>query len=130
MGPGAPVPGYLQSLAAIAECAGGLGWVVGLLTPVASLGIAAVMIVALSLVHVPQADPFVRLRGGPSVGPGADLAGLPLILVRQGGQGGSMELAGLYLAIALLLCFGPGAASLDAAVFRRRGHVVASARAA
>ncbi len=95
MGPESPMPGILQALAALAEFGGGFALIVGLLTPLASLGIAAVMVVAIGWVHVPQGDPFVGKGGEPSY-----------------------ELAAVYLACAILfLLLGPGRFSLDALVF-------------
>lgn len=97
MPPEAGVPGWLQALAAVAEFfGGGLGWVAGFLTPLASLGVLATMTVAI-LFHVGRGDPFVG-AGGPS-----------------------FELALLYWCIALLLVLiGPGRFSLDAQLFRQR----------
>lgn len=97
MPPDAPTPGFLQALAAVAEFfGGGLGWIAGFLTPIASLGVLATMTVAI-LFHVGQGHPFVG-AGGPS-----------------------FELALLYWAIALLMILlGPGRFSLDAQLFRRR----------
>ena len=43
---GAPVPGFLQALAALSEFGGGLALIVGLLTPFACLGIMSTMFVA------------------------------------------------------------------------------------
>jgi putative oxidoreductase len=40
MGPEAKVPGALQALAAMSEFGGGLAWMLGLLTPLASFGLA------------------------------------------------------------------------------------------
>jgi len=101
MGAQTPVPGFLQGLSALAEFGGGLGIILGLLTPLAALGLTCNMLVALLMVHLPHGDPFV---GGP-------------------GQR-SFEPAAHYLAVALLLLFtGPGAWSLDAllvgTIFRR-----------
>jgi len=97
MPPEAPIPGVLQALAAVAEFfGGGLGWIAGFLTPLASLGVLATMTVAI-LFHVGRGDPFVG-AGGPS-----------------------FELALIYWSIALLmLLIGPGRFSLDAQLFRRR----------
>lgn len=93
----APVPGILQALAAVSEFfGGGLGWLVGFLTPLASLGMLATMTVAV-MFHAGRGDPFVG-QGGPSY-----------------------ELALLYWMLALLfLLIGPGRFSLDAQVFHRR----------
>lgn len=95
MGDGAPVPGFLQFLAAFSEFAGGIAWVIGLLTPLASLGIVITMIVAAAMHLVVRHDPFVSATGGPSA-----------------------ELASIYLAIAaVLMSVGPGCVSLDMKVF-------------
>jgi putative oxidoreductase len=96
MGPDAPVPAILQALAALAEFAGGMALIVGLLSRLASLGIMTNMIVALGMVHLPHGDPFVSKSGGRSY-----------------------ELAAVYLACAVLfLLLGPGRFSLDALLFR------------
>jgi putative oxidoreductase len=97
MGPESPVPAILQGLAALAEFGGGMALVVGLLTRLASLGIATNMIVALGMVHLPHGDPFVGKPGSRSY-----------------------ELAAVYLACAVLfLLLGPGRFSLDAFLFRK-----------
>jgi putative oxidoreductase len=99
------VPGALQACAAVAEFGGGIAWILGLLTPLASLGILCVMIVALAKVHLPHGDPFVSPKGGPS-----------------------FESALVYLAVAVaLLTLGPGRVSLDALLFRRRQGEVSAA---
>ncbi len=100
MPPDAPVPGVLQALAALAEFGGGLCWVLGLLTPLASFLIFCTMATALGMVHIPQGHPFVATQpGGPSLEPALG-----------------------YLAIAvLLLLAGPGWLSLDGWLFGGRG---------
>ena len=67
--PDVPIPPpYLQALAALAEFGGGIGLILGLLTPLAALGIACNMVVAIAMVHVPQGHPFVRPHHRASVG--------------------------------------------------------------
>ncbi|MCP3102516.1 DoxX family protein [Myxococcus sp. K15C18031901] len=125
MGEGAPVPGFLQFLGAAAEFFGGLAWMVGLATPLATLGIAVTMLVGILIAHIPLGDPFIRLSVmGATTGPGEPFGVLPTWLVRAGGRSaggsGSSELATLYIAVsAMLLAAGPGRFSLDAFVSRR-----------
>ena len=91
MGPGAPVPGFLQFLATLAELGGGLAIVLGFLTPIAALGWVVTMAVATQ---------FVASKGAPWVS--ADP------------KGASFEAALGYLAVAVLLLLGgPGRYSLD-----------------
>jgi putative oxidoreductase len=98
MGPQAPVPGLFQFLAAFSEFGGGIAWILGLLTPLAALGIGCTMTVAVSMHSMMLHDPFVNLTGGRSY-----------------------ELASAYLCIAvLLLALGPGKFSLDAKLFGER----------
>lgn len=99
--PGEPsgVPDYLQAAAAWSEFGGGTALILGLLTPLASLGLAATMATAIFMVHIPKGDPFV-----PS----------------PGWKGGSWELAAAYFAsVFLLLLSGPGRFSVDALLFCR-----------
>src|SRR4051812_4305164 len=72
MGADATVPGGLQLLAAVSEFGGGIALIVGLLTPLAALGIAATMAVALGTFHLPRGDPFVGMPGKPSFELAAD----------------------------------------------------------
>ncbi len=96
-GPKAP-PGFLQALAAIAEFFGGLALILGLLTPIAALGVVCVMLAAIAMAHLPAGDPFIGAPGK-----------------------SSFESAAGYLAVALLLIItGPGALSLDWLLFGRR----------
>ncbi len=95
MGEDGFAPGIFQALAALAEFGGGLVLIVGVLTPLASLGIAATMIVAFVSHAIMWGHPFVAKGGGPSY-----------------------ELATGYFCIALLLiAVGPGRFSLDRALF-------------
>jgi putative oxidoreductase len=81
---------FLQAIAALAEFAGGIALILGLLTPIAAFLLFCQMIGALVLVHFPQGDPFVSIEGS------------------------SYELPLLYLVLALLLMLlGPGKFSLD-----------------
>ena len=98
MGPDAFAPGFFQALAAVSEFGGGLALVLGLLTPLASLGIASTMAVAFYVHAVMRADPFVAKGGG-----------------------SSYELAVVYFAIAvLLIALGPGRLSIDRRLFGPR----------
>jgi putative oxidoreductase len=98
MGPDADVPGLFQALAALSEFGGGLAWVLGLLVPLASLGMAFTMAVAVYSHAVLWGDPFVASGGGPSY-----------------------EIALIYLCISLLLvALGPGRLSLDRVIFGER----------
>lgn len=97
-GPDAAIPGFLLGLAALSEFGGGLAWILGLLTPLASLGIGITMAVAVSFHAFARGDPFVSLTGG-----------------------SSYELAAAYLCVALLLlAAGPGRFSIDRKAFGSR----------
>ncbi|MBO3461803.1 DoxX family protein [Aetokthonos hydrillicola Thurmond2011] len=92
-------PGFLQALGAIAVFGGGIGLMFGLLTPLAALGLAFAMIIALSL-HLAHGIPFVKSA------PDA--------------PGESYDTSLLYFMLALLfVCLGPGALSLDFLIFGR-----------
>ena len=94
MGP--DMPGILQALAVVAEFGGGLAWMLGLLTPLASFGLACTMVVAVRLHALVFHDPFVA----------------------KGLGSGSYEPASVYLCVALLLLFaGPGRFSVDHLIF-------------
>jgi putative oxidoreductase len=99
MGPDGFAPGIFQALAAISEFVGGLAWILGLLTPLASLGIISTLAVAFWYHAFMRGDPFVSMSGG----------------------GPSFELAALYFSVALLLfAMGPGRLSLDRRIFGPR----------
>jgi putative oxidoreductase len=90
-----PAPGFLQALAAVAEVCGGAAWILGLLTPVASLGLFCTMVGAI-LFHAGNKDPWISAGGK------------------------SWELAGLYLVVSLLLLIaGAGRYSLDYVILGR-----------
>ncbi len=93
----APVPGLLQAAAAVSEFGGGIALMLGVLTPLGCLGLAATMAFAITMVHMKSGHPFVDAKGGPSY-----------------------ELAAAYLAcVIMLLLTGPGRFSLDAVLFGR-----------
>jgi len=95
MGPDSWAPGFLQALAALSEFGGGVALLLGLLVPLASLGLACTMAVA-AMTHITKGDPFV-------------------------GMGGSWSPAASYLSVAILfLLAGPGKLSLDAFLFKRQ----------
>lgn len=97
MGSDSGVPAVLQACAAVAEFGGGLAFILGLLTPLACLGVLCVMSAAMGMVHFPKGDEFV------------------------GPPGKSYELAAMYFTVALSLLFtGPGKFSLDYLFFKNR----------
>ena len=97
MGPNSGYPAVLQFLGALSEFGGGLAWILGLLTPLASLGLAFTMLVAARLHLVVMNQPLIAKDAN-----------------------GSAEPAAVYLAIALLLLLaGPGKFSLDDRLFRK-----------
>jgi putative oxidoreductase len=86
--PGHP-PSFVQVLPAVAEFGGGIGLLLGLLTPLCCAGIICTMLVAI-FTHISRGDPFVSKGGG------------------------SYELALVFLTIAAsLILTGPGRYSLD-----------------
>jgi putative oxidoreductase len=96
MPPEAPIPGWLQLLAAVSEFGGGFAWILGALTPLFSFGLICTMAFATFAVHVGQGHPLVASKPGEP----------------------SFELPLAYLAIALvLLLVGPGRISVDSLLF-------------
>jgi len=99
MGPDSGTPAFFQGLAALSEFGGGLAWVLGLLTPLASFGIACTMAVAIHLHMVVLKQPFVP---SPT-------------------DKGAYELPALYLTLAVLFVLaGPGRYAADRFVFGQR----------
>jgi len=96
MGPDGFAPGFLQALAALSEFGGGAAWILGLFTPLASLGIGATMAVATWRHVFVRGDPFV-------------------------GQDGSYELASAFFCVAMVLfALGPGRFAFDKLLFGKR----------
>jgi putative oxidoreductase len=84
---GDAVPGPLQAIAAYSEFGGGIGLVLGLLTPLSALGIIGTMLGALFLAHLPANHPFVSMDGGHSYElPLGYLAGAILFLFNSPGK--------------------------------------------
>jgi putative oxidoreductase len=103
MPPQAPldIPPFLQFLAALAEFGGGVAWIIGLFTPLASVGIAVTMAIAVYFHMVILRNPFVNDTGGLS---------------------SESTLGYLGMAV-LILAMGPGTVSLDALVFGMRPQI-------
>ncbi len=96
---GDALPGWLQFLAAFAEFFGGIAILIGFLTPLAALGIAITMGVAMFWAHIPKGDPFVGSMEHPE----------------------SWEIAAVYLAIMITFMLrGAGSFSLDALIFKKK----------
>ncbi len=101
MPPTAGVPSILQFLAALSEFGGGLALILGLLTRIATLGMAFTMAVATFMHMVVMKDPFVNMTGG-----------------------SSYELALVYFSISVLFfVLGPGRFSVDAKIWGQKLNV-------
>ncbi len=98
MGAHAFAPPWLQAIVAIVEFFGGIALIVGIFTPLATLGIFIDMAVAILRVHLPSGGHWI---GGP----------------------GSFEVPLFYLVTMLaLLLIGPGRYSIDAALAKGYGR--------
>lgn len=101
MGPDGFAHPVFQALAAVSEFGGGLAWMLGLVTPLACLGIACTMAVAVYMHAFLRGDPFVAKGGGMAYEPAA-----------------------VYFCVALvLMAVGPGRFSLDRLIFGVRRRV-------
>lgn len=99
MGADSTFPGFLQLLAAVSEFGGGIALILGLLTTLASFGLACTMGVAVYMHSMVFKDPFVAMSKGAS----------------------SWELPATYFVIALFLMLaGPGCLSIDKKLFGYR----------
>jgi putative oxidoreductase len=98
-GPEPMYPAFLLFLAAFSEFAGGIGWLLGLLTPLASFGIACVMAFAVQLHAFVMHDAFIPDAPGK----------------------GAWELPAIYFCVAVLFALvGPGRFSADRCVFGQK----------
>ncbi|QQR80617.1 MAG: DoxX family protein [Deltaproteobacteria bacterium] len=85
MPPEAPIPAFLQFLAALSEFGGGLALILGLLTPLASFGIFCTMSFAVNMHMVVMKHPFVSTApGGMSYEPALVYWGISLLLLLTG----------------------------------------------
>ena len=102
MGPDSTVPAFFQLLAAVSEFGGGIALILGLLTPLACLGLVSTMAVAVYFHAFKFGDPFV------ATGPGQ----------------GSYEPAAVYLAMFLMFIgVGPGQFSADRFIFGQKSTI-------
>jgi putative oxidoreductase len=95
MGPDSKTPAIFQLAAALAEFVGGMAWIVGLLTPVASFFLLCTMVVAIKFAAVDYGMPFVSQTDCMT-----------------------WELAAVYFCLSLVLLLGgPGLLSVDRLIF-------------
>jgi len=94
------VPAVFQFLAAVSEVGGGIAIILGMVFPLANLGVAFTMIVAMYLHMIILKQPFIAKAGG------------------------SYELAAVFFALSvLLMATGPGRFSVDRLIFGIKGEV-------
>lgn len=84
MGPNAPVPGLLQGLAALAEFGGGVALILGLLYPLATLGITITMAVASSMHLFVMGDSPINMTGGSSAEPALSYLVMMIVFMAMG----------------------------------------------
>jgi putative oxidoreductase len=77
-------PAPVQVIAAAGELAAGLGLILGVLTPFAAAGLAAIMGGALLKVHIPNRSPIVAPPGKPSAETSIDYLFASLLLIALG----------------------------------------------
>ena len=84
MPPEAGIPGILQFLAALSEFGGGIALIIGLLTRLASLGLAFTMLGATLMHAFIKGDPFVNMTGGGSYEPALGYLGMAILFIAMG----------------------------------------------
>ncbi|WP_318345565.1 DoxX family protein [Flagellimonas baculiformis] len=104
------IPGWLQLLVTMVEFGGGIAWVSGLATRLASLGISVTMLGAIIMGHLVVADPLYRITvTGNSEGPGVPFLEFPMWFATADGHSsfgsGSAELAILYFILGICLYY-------------------------
>lgn len=111
--------GWVQLLVTMVEFGGGIAWMLGLATRLASLGISVTMLGAIIMGHLMVADPLYRITvTGNSEGSGVPFLELPMWFATADGHSsfgsGSAELAILYFILGICLFYtGGGAFSVD-----------------
>lgn len=89
-------PAFLQLLAAVSEFGGGIAWIIGCLSVLASFGLFCTMAMATYVHMIVKGDPFV-------------------------GKDGSYELALIYFVFAIaIMVAGPGKFSVDQYLFKSK----------
>ena len=83
-GSGTSIPGVFQALAALAEFGGGLAWILGLLMPIASFGLACTMGVAVWMHAVLWKQPLIAAGPGPNAEPAATYFCVAVLLLLAG----------------------------------------------
>ena len=111
-----PLPHLMGWLTILAEILGGLAVLLGALVPLASIPMAAVLLVAVFTVHLPYGFSSIKLQAVTAAG------------AQFGPPGFETDL--LYLAyLAALVLAGSGPLAIDGLLAKRREHMCASSRA-